>query len=447
MKEAYIVKAYRTAVGKAPKGLFRFKRPDELASETINHMMGEIPELDKTRIDDVIVGNATPEAEQGLNIGRVISLMGLKVEDVPGVTAINHMMGEIPELDKTRIDDVIVGNATPEAEQGLNIGRVISLMGLKVEDVPGVTVNRYCASGLETIAMASAKIKSGMAECIIAGGVESMSFIPMGGYKPVPDYAIAQQGKEDYYWGMGLTAEQVAQQFNVNREDQDEFALNSHLKAVDAISNGKFKSQIVPIKVKETYLDENGKKAFREYIVDTDEGPRKDTNLKVLNKLRPVFTMNGSVTAGNSSQMSDGAAFVLIMSEKMVKELNVEPIARLVNYAVAGVPPKIMGIGPVKAIPKVLNQAKMKIDDIELIELNEAFSSQSLAVIRELNLNPEIINVNGGAIALGHPLGCSGAKLSVQLFNEMRDRKSKYGMVTMCVGTGQGAAGIYEFLN
>ena len=394
MKEAYIVKAYRTAVGKAPKGLFRFKRPDELASETIN-----------------------------------------------------HMMGEIPELDKTRIDDVIVGNATPEAEQGLNIGRVISLMGLKVEDVPGVTVNRYCASGLETIAMASAKIKSGMAECIIAGGVESMSFIPMGGYKPVPDYAIAQQGKEDYYWGMGLTAEQVAQQFNVNREDQDEFALNSHLKAVDSISNGKFKSQIVPIKVKETYLDENGKKAFREYIVDTDEGPRKDTNLKVLNKLRPVFTMNGSVTAGNSSQMSDGAAFVLIMSEKMVKELNVEPIARLVNYAVAGVPPKIMGIGPVKAIPKVLNQAKMKIDDIELIELNEAFSSQSLAVIRELNLNPEIINVNGGAIALGHPLGCSGAKLSVQLFNEMRDRKSKYGMVTMCVGTGQGAAGIYEFLN
>ena len=381
MKEAYIVKAYRTAVGKAPKGLFRFKRPDELASETIN-----------------------------------------------------HMMGEIPELDKTRIDDVIVGNATPEAEQGLNIGRVISLMGLKVEDVPGVTVNRYCASGLETIAMASA-------------GVESMSFIPMGGYKPVPDYAIAQQGKEDYYWGMGLTAEQVAQQFNVNREDQDEFALNSHLKAVDAISNGKFKSQIVPINVKETYLDENGKKAFREYIVDTDEGPRKDTNLKVLNKLRPVFTMNGSVTAGNSSQMSDGAAFVLIMSEKMVKELNVEPIARLVNYAVAGVPPKIMGIGPVKAIPKVLNQAKMKIDDIELIELNEAFSSQSLAVIRELNLNPEIINVNGGAIALGHPLGCSGAKLSVQLFNEMRDRKSKYGMVTMCVGTGQGAAGIYEFLN
>ena len=393
MKEAYIVKAYRTAVGKAPKGLFRFKRPDELASETIN-----------------------------------------------------HMISEVPNLDKTKIDDVIVGNATPEAEQGLNIARVISLMGLKVEDVPGVTVNRYCASGLETIAMASAKIKSGMAECIIAGGVESMSFIPMGGYKTVPDYGIAKQGKEDYYWGMGLTAEQVADQYKVSRDDQDEFALNSHLKAVNAISKGKFKSQIVPIKVEETFIDQHGKKSSREYVVDTDEGPRKDTNLKVLNKLRPVFKMKGSVTAGNSSQMSDGAAFLLIMSEKMVKELNIEPIARLVNYAVAGVPPKIMGIGPVKAIPKVLKQADMKINNIDLIELNEAFSSQSLAVIRELNLNQEIINVNGGAIALGHPLGCSGAKLSVQLFSEMRDRKSKYGMVTMCVGAGQGAAGIFEFL-
>ena len=393
MKEAYIVKAYRTAVGKAPKGLFRFKRPDELASETIN-----------------------------------------------------HMISEVPNLDKTKIDDVIVGNATPEAEQGLNIARVISLMGLKIEDVPGVTVNRYCASGLETIAMASAKIKSGMAECIIAGGVESMSFIPMGGYKTVPDYGIAKQGKEDYYWGMGLTAEQVADQYKVSRDDQDEFALNSHLKAVNAISKGKFKSQIVPIKVEETFIDQHGKKSSREYVVDTDEGPRKDTNLKVLNKLRPVFKMKGSVTAGNSSQMSDGAAFLLIMSEKMVKELNIEPIARLVNYAVAGVPPKIMGIGPVKAIPKVLKQADMKIDNIDLIELNEAFSSQSLAVIRELDLNQEIINVNGGAIALGHPLGCSGAKLSVQLFSEMRDRKSKYGMVTMCVGAGQGAAGIFEFL-
>jgi len=393
MKEAYIVKAYRTAVGKAPKGLFRFKRPDELASETIY-----------------------------------------------------HMISEVPQLDKTRIDDVIVGNATPEAEQGLNIARVISLMGLKVEDVPGVTVNRYCASGLETIAMASAKIKSGMAECIIAGGVESMSFIPMGGYKTVPDYGIAKQGKEDYYWGMGLTAEQVAEQYKVSREDQDEFALNSHLKAVDAISKGKFKSQIVPITVEETFLNQNGQKETKNYSVDTDQGPRKDTNLKVLNKLRPVFKMNGSVTAGNSSQMSDGAAFVLIMSEKMVKELNIEPIAKLVNYAVAGVPPKIMGIGPIKAIPKVLKQADMKINDINLIELNEAFSSQSLAVIRELDLNKDIINVNGGAIALGHPLGCSGAKLSVQLFSEMRERKSKYGMVTMCVGAGQGAAGIFEFL-
>jgi acetyl-CoA acyltransferase len=273
-----------------------------------------------------------------------------------------------------------------------------------------------------------------------------MSFIPMGGYKTVPDYGIAKQGKEDYYWGMGLTAEQVADQYKVSRDDQDEFALNSHIKAVNAISNGKFKSQIVPIKVEETFIDRHGKKSSREYVVDTDEGPRKDTNLKVLNKLRPVFKMKGSVTAGNSSQMSDGAAFLLIMSEKMVKELNIEPIARLVNYAVAGVPPKIMGIGPVKAIPKVLKQADMKIDNIDLIELNEAFSSQSLAVIRELDLNQEIINVNGGAIALGHPLGCSGAKLSVQLFSEMRDRKSKYGMVTMCVGAGQGAAGIFEFL-
>ena len=393
MNTSYIVAGYRSAVGKSGKGVFKFTRPDDLAADVIK-----------------------------------------------------HLVSSVPELDKEKIDDVICGNATPEAEQGLNIARVISLMGLKVEDVPGVTVNRYCASGLETIAMASAKIKSGMAECIIAGGVESMSFIPMGGYKPVPDYGIAKQGKEDYYWGMGLTAEQVAEQYKVNREDQDQFALNSHLKAVDAISKGKFKSQIVPIKVEETFINQNGKKDWREYTVDTDEGPRKNTNLKVLNKLRPVFSVNGSVTAGNSSQMSDGAAFVLIMSEKMVKELNIEPIAKLINYAVAGVPPKIMGIGPIKAIPKVLKQADMKIEDIELIELNEAFSSQSLAVIRELKLNNEIINVNGGAIALGHPLGCTGAKLSVQLFNEMRERKSKYGMVTMCVGTGQGAAGIFEFL-
>ena len=391
MKEAYIVKAYRTAVGKAPKGLFRFKRPDELASETIN-----------------------------------------------------HMISEVPQLDKTRIDDVIVGNATPEAEQGLNIARVISLMGLKVEDVPGVTVNRYCASGLETIAMASAKIKSGMAECIIAGGVESMSFIPMGGYKTVPDYGIAKQGKEDYYWGMGLTAEQVAEQYKVSREDQDEFALNSHLKAVDAISKGKFKSQIVPITVEETFLNQNGQKETKNYSVDTDQGPRRDTNLKVLNKLRPVFKMNGSVTAGNSSQMSDGAAFVLIMSEKMVKELNIEPIAKLVNYAVAGVPPKIMGIGPIKAIPKVLKQADMKIDDINLIELNEAFSSQSLAVIRELDLNKDIINVNGGAMALGHPLGATGAKLMTTLLHELERTNGRYGLQAICEGGGTANATIIE---
>ena len=394
MKEAYIVKGYRTAVGKAPRGLFRFKRPDELAAETIS-----------------------------------------------------YMMKELPELDKSRIDDVIVGNAMPEAEQGLNVARIISLMGLEVDDVPGVTVNRYCASGLETIAMASSKIKSGMAECIIAGGVESMSYIPMGGYRPVPDYKIAKQGKEDYYWGMGLTAEQVATKYDIKRSDQDEFAFQSHQKAIDAVSKGKFNSQIVPIEIEETYINDHGKKVSRKYKVESDEGPRKDTSIELLNKLRPVFASNGSVTAGNSSQMSDGAAFVIVMSEKMVNELNLKPIAKLVNYAVAGVPPRIMGIGPVKAIPKVLKQSNMNISDIELIELNEAFSSQSLAVIKELDLDKKIINVNGGAIALGHPLGCSGAKLSVQLFNEMRERKSKYGMVTMCVGTGQGAAGIYEFLN
>ncbi|MCF8715197.1 acetyl-CoA C-acyltransferase [Joostella atrarenae] len=394
MKTAYIVKAYRTAVGKAPRGVFRFKRPDELAAETIQ-----------------------------------------------------HMLDEIPQLDKTRIDDVMVGNAMPEAEQGLNVGRLISLMGLKIDDVPGVTVNRYCASGIETIGMASAKIQAGMADCIIAGGAESMSYIPMGGYKPVPDYEVAKNGNEDYYWGMGLTAEAVANQYNVSRQDQDEFAFNSHQKALKAIKEGKFKDQIVPIKIDETYVDGNGKKATKSYTVDTDEGPRADTSKEVLGKLRPVFADGGSVTAGNSSQMSDGAAFTLVMSEEMVKELNLEPIARLVSYTAAGVPPKIMGIGPIKAIPKALDQAGLKLDQIDLIELNEAFASQSLAVIRELGLNPDIVNVNGGAIALGHPLGCTGAKLSVQLFDEMRRRKSKYGIVTMCVGTGQGAAGVYEFLN
>lgn len=393
MKTAYIVKAYRTAVGKAPKGVFRFKRPDELAAETIQ-----------------------------------------------------YMMNELPDFDKSRIDDVMVGNAMPEAEQGLNVGRLISLMGLKVTDVPGVTVNRYCASGLETIAMATAKIQSGMADCIIAGGAESMSYIPMGGYKPTPDYEVAKQGNEDYYWGMGLTAEAVANKYNVSREDQDEFAFNSHRKALKAQEEGKFENQIVPITVEQTFINENGKKETKSYTVTKDEGPRAGTSTEALAKLKPVFANGGSVTAGNSSQMSDGAAFVMVMSEEMVKELNLEPIARMVSYAAAGVEPRIMGIGPVKAIPKAVEQAGLKLNDIELFELNEAFASQSLAVIRELGLNPDIINVNGGAIALGHPLGCTGAKLSVQLFDEMKRRGNKYGIVTMCVGTGQGAAGVYEIL-
>jgi acetyl-CoA acyltransferase len=396
MNTAYIVQAYRTAVGKAPRGVFRFKRPDELAAETIQ-----------------------------------------------------FMMDKLPDFDKHRIDDVIVGNAMPEAEQGLNMARLISLMGLKTEDVPGVTVNRYCASGVETIAMATAKIQSGMANCIIAGGAESMSYIPMGGYKPVPDYKLAHKGHEDYYWGMGLTAEAVANEFKVSREDQDEFAYNSHMKALKAQEENRFQDQIVPIDVEETYVDDNGKKQTKTYTVNKDEGPRKGTNKEALAKLRPVFADGGSVTAGNSSQMSDGAAFVMVMSEAMVKELNLEPIARMVNFAAAGVPPRIMGIGPIKAIPKALKQAGLKQDDLDLIELNEAFASQSLAVVRELGLNKDIVNVNGGAIALGHPLGCTGAKLSVQLFDEMRKRnmKGKYGAVTMCVGTGQGACGIYEFLN
>ncbi|MDX1766914.1 acetyl-CoA C-acyltransferase [Arenibacter troitsensis] len=396
MKQAFIVKAYRTAVGKAPKGVFRFKRTDELAAETIA-----------------------------------------------------HMMNELPQLDKKRIDDVIVGNAMPEGSQGLNMARLISLMGLNIVDVPGVTVNRFCSSGIETIGIATAKIQAGMADCIIAGGAESMSAVPMTGYKTELNYDLAKAGHEDYYWGMGNTAEAVAKQFNVSREDQDEFAYNSHMKALRAQGEDRFQSQIVPIEVEQTYVDDNGKRATKKYTVTKDEGPRKGTSKEALAGLRPVFAAGGSVTAGNSSQMSDGAAFVLVMSEDMVKELKLEPIARLVNYAAAGVEPRIMGIGPVKAIPKALKQAGLKQNDIELIELNEAFASQSLAVIRELNLNNDIVNVNGGAIALGHPLGCTGAKLSVQLFDEMRkrDMKGKYGMVTMCVGTGQGAAGIFEFLN
>ena len=396
MKTAYIVKGYRTAVGKAPKGLFRFKRTDELAAETIQHMMKEIPQLDVKRIDDVIVGNAMPEGSQGLNMARLISLMGL--------------------------DSV---------------------------DVPGVTVNRFCSSGIETIAMATAKIQAGMAECIIAGGAESMSAVPMTGYKPELNYNTVKAGHEDYYWGMGNTAEAVANQFKVSRQDQDEFAYHSHMKALKAQSENRFQDQIAPITVDQTYLDVNGKKATKSYTVTKDEGPRAGTSKEALAKLRAVFAAGGSVTAGNSSQMSDGAAFVMVMSEDMVRELNIEPIARMVNYAAAGVEPRIMGIGPVAAIPKALKQAGLQQKDIDLIELNEAFASQSLAVIRELGLNKEIINVNGGAIALGHPLGCTGAKLSVQLFDEMRKRnmKNKYGMVTMCVGTGQGAAGIFEFLN
>ena len=396
MKTAYIVKGYRTAVGKAPKGLFRFKRTDELAAETIQ-----------------------------------------------------HMMKELPELDVKRIDDVIVGNAMPEGSQGLNMARLISLMGLNSVDVPGVTVNRFCSSGLETIAMATAKIQAGMADCIIAGGAESMSAVPMTGYKPELNYNTVKDGHEDYYWGMGNTAEAVANQFKVSRQDQDEFAFHSHMKALKAQAENRFQDQIAPITVDQIYLDVNGKKTTKTYTVTKDEGPRAGTNKEALAKLRAVFAAGGSVTAGNSSQMSDGAAFVMVMSEDMVKELNIEPIARMVNYAAAGVEPRIMGSGPVAAIPKALKQAGLQQQDIDLIELNEAFASQSLAVIRELDLNKEIINVNGGAIALGHPLGCTGAKLSVQLFDEMRKRnmKNKYGMVTMCVGTGQGAAGIFEFLN
>ncbi|MDP2686123.1 MAG: acetyl-CoA C-acyltransferase [Aequorivita sp.] len=395
MRTAYIVKAYRTAVGKAPRGVFRFKRPDELAAETIKYIMNELPQLDKKRIDDVIVGNAMPEAEQGLNMGRLISLMGL---------------------------DIV--------------------------DIPGMTVNRYCASGLETIAIATAKIQSGMADCIIAGGAESMSYIPMGGYKPVPDYKLAKEGHEDYYWNMGLTAEAVAKKYNVSREDQDEFAYTSHMRALKAQDENRFQDQIVPIEIEHTFVNEAGKKVTENYTVNKDEGPRKGTNIEALSKLRPVFADGGSVTAGNSSQMSDGAAFAVIMSEEMVKELNLEPIARLVSFAAVGVEPKIMGIGPLYAIPKALKQAGLKQDQLELIELNEAFASQSLAVIRGLGLDKEIVNVNGGAIAMGHPLGCTGAKLSVQVFDEMRKRnlQGRYGMVTMCVGTGQGAAGVYEFL-
>lgn len=392
MKQAYIVKGFRTAVGKAPKGSLRFTRPDVMAA-----------------------------------------------------TVIEKLMAELPQLDKNRIDDLIVGNAMPEAEQGLNVARLISLMGLQTDKVPGVTVNRYCASGSEAIAIASAKIQAGMADCIIAGGTESMSYIPMGGYKPVPETEIAKTNP-DYYWGMGYTAEEVAKQYNITREEQDQFAFESHMKALKANAEGKFANQIVSIPVEYNFLDENQKMQTKKFDFSVDEGPRADTSLAGLSKLRPVFANGGSVTAGNSSQMSDGAAFVMVMSEEMVKELGLEPEARLVAYAAAGLEPRIMGMGPIYAIPKALKQAGLELKDIELIELNEAFASQSVAIKKELGLNPDILNVNGGAIALGHPLGCTGTKLTVQLLDEMRKRGNKYGMVSMCVGTGQGAASIFELL-
>ncbi|MDR6371226.1 acetyl-CoA acyltransferase [Chryseobacterium bernardetii] len=392
MKTAYIVKGFRTAVGKAPKGSLRFTRPDVMAA-----------------------------------------------------TVIEKLMAELPQLDKNRIDDLIVGNAMPEAEQGLNVARLISLMGLNTDKVPGVTVNRYCASGSEAIAIASAKIQAGMADCIIAGGTESMSYIPMGGYKPVPETDIAKTNP-DYYWGMGYTAEEVAKQYNITREEQDQFAFESHMKALKANQEGKFANQIVPIPVEYNFLDENQKLQTKKFDFSVDEGPRADTSLAGLAKLRPVFANGGSVTAGNSSQMSDGAAFVMVMSEEMVKELGLEPEARLVAYAAAGLEPRIMGMGPIYAIPKALKQAGLELKDIDLIELNEAFASQSVAIKKELGLNPDILNVNGGAIALGHPLGCTGTKLTVQLLDEMRKRGNKYGMVSMCVGTGQGAASIFELL-
>ncbi len=391
MQEAYIVAGYRTAVTKSKKGGFRFYRPDDLAVEVIKALAASVPQLDTKRVDDVIVGNAVPEAEQGLQFGRIIAAKALGIE------------------------------------------------------VAGITINRYCASGLESIATATAKIRSGMAECIIAGGTESMSMVPTAGWKTVPSYAIAKD-EPDYYLGMGLTAEAVAKEFNVSREDQDEFAYHSHRKAKAAIENGYFKTGILPVNVEEIYMNEKGKKAVRSYIVDTDEGLRADTTVEGLSKLKAAFAIGGSVTAGNSSQTSDGAAFVLVMSERMVVELGLKPIGRLVNCASAGVHPRIMGIGPVAAIPKVLKQAGMSLADIELIELNEAFASQSLAVIRELGLDPAIVNINGGAIALGHPLGCTGCKLTVQLLNDLQRLNKKYGMVTACVGGGQGIAGIIERL-
>jgi len=391
MQEAYIVAGLRSAVGKAKRGGFRFTRPDDLAIEVIQELMKTVPQLEKSRIDDVIVGNAVPEAEQGLQVGRIIA-----------ARALGHQ-------------------------------------------APGITVNRYCASGLETIAMATAKIRAGMADCIIAGGTESMSFVPASGWKTVPSFDIASS-EPDYYLNMGLTAEAVSKDYNVTREEQDLFSFNSHQKALNAIQQGYFKEGIIPIKVNEVYLDEKGKKQTRSYVVDTDEGVRADTSIEGLSKLKPAFAVNGTVTAGNASQTSDGAAFVIVMSESMVKELGLKPIGRLVHCAVAGVNPRIMGIGPVEAIPKVLKRAAMNLADIDLIELNEAFASQALAVIKQLNLDTAKVNINGGAIALGHPLGCTGAKLTVQLLGDLKRLNKRYGMVSACVGGGQGIAGIIERL-
>ena len=392
MQEAYIIAGYRTAVAKSKRGGFRFYRPDDLAITVIKGLLASVPQLDPKQVDDVIVGNAVPEAEQGLQVGRII------------------------------------------AARAVGIG------------VPGMTVNRYCASGLETIAIATAKIRSGQAECIIAGGTESMTMVPTSGWKVVPSFSIASDDP-DYYLNMGLTAEAVAKEYQVNREDQDQFSYQSHMKALHAISEGYFKPGILPIKVEEVFLDKAGKKQQREFIMDTDEGPRKDTSLEALAKLKPVFAMGGSVTAGNSSQTSDGAAFVIVMSDNMIQKLGLKPIARLVSCASAGVHPRIMGIGPVEAVPRALKQADMTLSQIDLIELNEAFASQSLAVIRKLEMNPDIVNQNGGAIALGHPLGCTGAKLTIQITHEMKRLNKKYGLVTACVGGGQGIAGIIENIN
>lgn len=390
---AYIIGGYRSPVGKSGKGVFRFVRPDDLGEQVIR-----------------------------------------------------KLLGDFPQLDKERIDDVIVGNATPEAEQGLNIGRMVSLMGLDTEKVPGMTVNRYCASGLETIAIASAKIHAGMADCILAGGIESMSPIPFGGWRIVPNAKVAKSNP-DWYWGMGLTAEAVAKDFGVSREEQDAFALNSHLRAAAAIDSGRFAPGIAPIEVSEVYLDKTENRQERKHIVDTDEGVRRESSEAGLARLRPVFAQGGTVTAGNSSQTSDGAAFVLVVSEKMLKELNAEPIARLASYHVSGLEPRIMGVGPIHAVPQALRKAGLSKNDLGAVELNEAFASQSVAVLKALDLDPALVNPNGGAIALGHPLGCTGAKLTVQMMNELHMKNARYGMVTMCVGTGQGAAGVFEMMN